>query len=213
MYEIERHEIQYDQGTAIITLHPDEDAPPPNEDGDYEPEFFRAERGDDLWREMTSEFGSHYLQDKAYRTMTSGVPYKTADGDWYFGITEYRHGGCALALCGDWRARRWPDQQWDVIALSGWVKISKKLRQDWGIFGKRGVEEKAKANAEGYVKAWDTYLNGGVVGYVMVLNDKDGKELEEESCWGYYEEEDAVGDARSTADFYAERLGWVEVKP
>jgi hypothetical protein len=196
MYAIDSKTIVTENGPIVIEILPDDDASPPS-DFDCEPEFFRSERGADLLRKLAEEFAK---PDKAYIAMAYGETYKTKAGDWYYGVTEYRHGGCALALCSDSRARCWPDRQWDVIDLVGWVKIGKKLREEWGIAGLRDVEEKARRNAEGCVKMWETYLNGGCCGYEIkrypASADPDDLEyeepLEEDSCWGFYSSEEAM---------------------
>jgi hypothetical protein len=204
MYELETHVTYYDQGSIKIAIVPDENPPAPD-DCDCEPEFYRAKRGHDLFWKLESEFRS---PRKAYETMCSGDPYKAPNGDWYYGFSEYRHGQSAFALCATPRARNFPDQRWDVIDLAGWIKISRQLRIDWGIHGKRGVEEKARNNAAQCLKEWETYCNGLVVGWVLTVTDNDGNELDSNSCWGYYEQGDALEDASVTREDMADRLGW-----
>jgi hypothetical protein len=204
MYELSTTLIEYDQGTIKIAIVPDEDPPRPD-DCDCEPEFFNASTGNELSRKLHSEFKS---PDKAYTMMTRNPPYKSKDGDWYYGFSCYSHSGVAFALCATARARNFPDQRWDVIGLAGWIKVSKQNRKDWGIHGKPKVEEKALANAKASLEQWETYCNGWVVGYVVTVLDKDEKELDEKSCWGFYAQGDAEADAKATAEGMAERLGW-----
>lgn len=197
--------IKCNEGEVRIHLEYDEDPSPPDEMGDCEPEFFNAVRGNDLRRKLEEEFGDRV--NMAANTMVSGDMYQAPDKSWYWGLTEYRHGGSAFALCGG--GKNWPDQQWDVIPLSGWIKISQQLRKDWGIHGKPGVKEKARANAVGCLKEWEAYFNGHVFGYVVEAFENEDKVLDE-SCWGYYQEDDAETDATSAAEYLIERLGWTK---
>jgi hypothetical protein len=206
MYELETYTNHYDQGYAKIAIVPDEDPIRPD-DCDCEPEFFHAERGADLRRKLTEEFPD---SGKAYVTMALGQVHKSREGDWYYGFTEYRHSGSAFALCATGRARNFPDQRWDVIDVAGWIKVSRQNRIDWGIHGKRGVAEKALANAKLCLKEWETYCNGWVVGWTVTFFDKEDRELDSDSCYGYYEREDALADANAAADDRADRLGWKE---
>ena len=195
--------IEYPFGKITIKLEYDQDPTSPDEMGDCEPEFFRAERGEHLRAKMSEEFED---PTEAGNTMVSGETYNQ-DGDWYYGISKYEHGGIALALCGSVRAARWPDQQWDVIPLVGWIKISKKLREDWGTgFNKAMV----KANAQGYLETWEHYINGEVYGYILQVLDAEENVLDEDSCWGYYGEEEAIIDAQTMAWHYA-RTFWQEL--
>lgn len=207
MYE---QTFYYQNGRIEIRLEYDTSPSSPDEMGDCEPTFFRAERGDHLRAKMREEFKD---PTEAGNTMVSGEVYNQ-DGDWYWGVSEYRHGQSALALCGSTRANNFPDREWDVISLVGWIKISKKLREDWGIGDDK---DKAKANALGTLQEWEAYLNGNVFGYIVRVYDAENNELEleDDSCWGYYFEDDALSDAQISAAYlagkYHETLG--ELKP
>jgi len=208
MYE---HTYTYQQGEIRTRLEYDESPESPDEMGDCEPIFFRADRGTDLHHELEKEFSN---PQKAYDEMAAGGIYKSEDGDWYFGVTEYRHGQSAFALAGSPRARNFPDQRWDVIQIVGWIKISKQNRIDWGIHGKKGVEEKARANALASLTTWEAYINGDVYGYIVgafPYNEEGETEdtpSEEDSCWGFYGSEDAEESARNSASWMAEALNW-----
>ena len=204
MYVISSETIEYEHGEITITLVPDEDPSPPDGDSSVELEFFRAERGDHLRAKMGEEFED---PTEAGNTMVSGEVY-SQDGDWYWGVSEYRHGQSALALCGSTRANNFPDREWDVLSLVGWIKVSKKLREDWGIGDDK---DKALANAKGTLEMWEAYLNGNVFGYIVRAYDAENNELEDDSCWGYYFEDDALTDAKTAAAYlagkYCEALG------
>lgn len=200
----------YTEGEIRTRLEYDESPESPDEMGDCEPTFFRAKRGHDLTRKLEQEFSN---PQKAYDEMAAGGIYKK-DGDWYFGVTEYRHSGSAFALAGSSRARNFPDQRWDVIPIVGWIKVSKQNRIDWGIHGKKEVEEKARANALGHLTTWQSYINGEVYGYIVQAfpYNKEGETedspAEEDSCWGFYGYKDAEESAKDSATWMAETLNW-----
>jgi hypothetical protein len=205
------HTYPYKEGEIRTRLEYDQDAESPDEMGDCEPVFFRAERGPELHRELEKEFPN---PQTAYNTMAAGEIHKTKDGDWYFGVTEYRHAGSAFALAGSSRAHNFPDQQWDVIPIVGWIKITKQNRIDWGIHGKKGVEEKARANALGHLKMWEDYINGEMYGFIVEAfpyneeGETEDSPSEEDSCWGFYGDEDAEESAKDSATWMAETLNW-----
>jgi len=199
MHAIKTTTHTYDLGTITVSIYPDEDASPPSD----EPEFFRAERGHDLHRKLESEF---HNPSAALARLQSRSPYTTSNGDWYYGVTEYRHGQSAFALCTSSRARNFPDQRWDVIDLVGWIKITRQNRIDWGIHGKKGVNAKCMAEAVQCLEQWETWGNGGVVGYVVAVDGDDDDQSD--SCWGYYELRHAEQDAQAALDHIVDNLGW-----
>jgi hypothetical protein len=101
-----------------------------------------------------------------------------------FGLEAYIHSGVALALVGE---GNFPDRRWDVSYL-GAVFVSK---EEW----KR--KDKARKAAEGLIETWNTYLSGGVVGFKVEKNEEHI-----DSCWGYYDINDAINEAKSSVDSY-----------
>jgi hypothetical protein len=101
---------------------------------------------------------------------------------------------------------------WDSGRV-GFIYCSKeRARQEWGEKYSPGITDdaifaKALACLESEVSAYDSYLQGDVVGYVA--SDPDGEELG--SCWGFYPDADyatqwdyAIGEARAYIDRWAE---------
>jgi hypothetical protein len=199
---LETKTISVGRYTATINIVPDYDLSAPNE-MDCEPEFFRADRGYELATRLREEFGDR--EHKNYQRLAAGEIIRTQAGDWYFGISEYRHSGSALSLCNSIRQRNWPDQQWDVIPMVGFFKVSKKLRQDWGIEGKRGVGEKVLANVKSALEMWEAYINGWGSGYEVKLKDESGSLVEEDSCYGFYFSEDAMELAEEMVSYYKQK--------
>lgn len=68
-------------------------------------------------------------------------------------------------------------------------------------FGKKRASKALIAKVakilEGEVETYDTYLSGGVVGYVV----ENPKGEVTDSCWGYYDTDAAISDAKGIIDF------------
>lgn len=183
----------YPNGRITIKILPDNDLDSPDEYGDCEPTFYLANNGQQLHYALELEF---VIPEAAYDTLADGEVYDPGNGDWYYGVTKYEHTGIALAFCKSIRALRWPDQQWDVVPLVGWVKITKKLREEWGIGDDAAL---AKRNAECCLKEWEAYLNGEGYGYAVTVTDNEGNEIDGDSCFGYYDMYAAKSDAEAMA--------------
>lgn len=184
---------EYPNGTITITILPDSDIESPDKCGDCEPTFFLASSGQQLSNELELEFVN---PKAAYAAMVTGEVYDPGNDTWYYGFSMYEHSGRALAFCNSPRARNFPDQQWDVTPLVGWIKITKKLREDWGIGDDAAL---AKRNAECCLKEWEAYLNGEGYGYAVTVTDNEGNEIDGDSCFGYYDMYAAKSDAEAMA--------------
>ena len=56
---------------------------------------------------------------------------------------------------------------------------------------------------DGIIERYEQWSNGDVYGYV--IEDSDGKEIEDGSCWGYYGMEDCESEAESAIDGWENR--------
>ena len=77
----------------------------------------------------------------------------------------------------------------------GFVVIRrKKMLEEFGkkVFTAK-LKKRAREIAEAEVKTFDAYLRGNIYGYIV---DDDG-----DSCWGYYNIEDAIEDAKNMIDY------------
>lgn len=200
MYVIDSKQVKLGEYRAEINIIPDEYPISPNEMGDCEPEFFRAERCSDLAREIEKEG----LTRAEVAHLYAGDTVKTKNGDWFYGVSEYRHSGSAFAFVSESYA--WPDQQWDVIRLVGWIKISRELRKCWGIHGKKNVDEAARANAKGCLEEWQAYMSGEYCGYELKVYLKD-EVLEEDQCWGFSSSGYAMEAAEYNIPHYLRKYG------
>jgi hypothetical protein len=108
-----------------------------------------------------------------------------------FAVRAYAHSGEAYSLVkGDWKAKHsnpFPPassgQMWDS-GWQGYLLVSKKE------FPKRA---KAYEAAKGMLKCYQAYANGEGYGWQYVNPEGDT----EDSCWGYYNEEDCMQDAQA----------------
>ncbi len=177
--------IARDDLVANIEIHQDDDCENPNDISDCQ--VFNAERGVDLEAKAKEVFGDRWARRLA--TLAKGQRANTEDA-WYFGIEEYRHSGSAFALCS--APGNFPDRQWDVIELAGWVKIPFSV----GI-----AEEYLEKAALGVLKDWQAYVNGECYGFTVVVT-KDGEEIDSDSCWGFVADFDYCKEsAKSAAEF------------
>ena len=100
--------------------------------------------------------------------------------------------------------------QWDSGQV-GWIFVSKKdVRKEYGV--KRidqKLIDKVTEVLVGEVKTYNMYLMGDVYGYKIyeVSTCSKGHEHKEEldSCWGYYGNEDCMGEAEGIVKHYIEK--------
>lgn len=114
-----------------------------------------------------------------------------------FPVASYIHGGVSLSLSGGC----FPDQQWDVSHCSA---IFIKKDGEWGWEGKDAgapmPEDFYRSIAQAHVEQWNTYLSGQVVGFQIEGID--------ESCWGFYDEKDALAEAKAIVRYHVIRPKW-----
>ena len=56
---------------------------------------------------------------------------------------------------------------------------------------------------DGIIEMYEQWSNGDVYGYV--IEDSDGEEVEDGSCWGYYGTDDCESEAKSVIDHWGDR--------
>lgn len=107
----------------------------------------------------------------------------------------YDHGGLAINTTGF-------SCPWDSGQI-GFIFVSKeKILYEYG--GKK-VTQKLKDKVENFLKgeveAYNKYLSGEVYGY-KVYKVEDGKDNELDSCWGFYDEEECLNEAKGIVEYY-----------
>jgi hypothetical protein len=100
-------------------------------------------------------------------------------------VYAYIHGGIALST-GAFSCP-WDSGQCGIVYCE-----TATAREEWG---DDFTEDRARSVLRAEVDTFSKYLDGGVVGYVVEL---DGEPVA--SCWGYYDEDDAIADAVAEVD-------------
>lgn len=107
---------------------------------------------------------------------------------WIFPIEAYIHSGVRLAMS---HTGNFPDRQWDVSQVGAIFAAKSEWR----------LSKSARKAAEGYMEAWNQYLSGDVWGYII------GEETPfEESCWGFYGLDYCEQEAKSIAEYVADKV-------
>jgi hypothetical protein len=184
--------------TAVVRFRPDDDRLPPDYWGS-EPAFVQIPTARELEDQITEAFGADRYgypsarAKKARDRLAAGEVVEDDQGNWYYGVVEYRHSDSLFVLCqsdGHHSIRRSLGLMGVDQILDGWIKITRQNRIDWRIHGRKGVNEAARAKAKGALETWEAYLNGWYTGYTVELLD-DGRLVEDASCWGFPGIEDA----------------------
>lgn len=117
-------------------------------------------------------------------------------GDYYYlPIYAYEHGGITISTRLE---PHWPDKQWDCGQL-GYIYTSKaKVRQEWKVQRiSKKLRQQVMEILKTEVKIQDAYMNGRVYGYIV--RDPIGEEID--SSWGFYDETDALNEAKAIVDW------------
>jgi hypothetical protein len=189
---IETIKVEFEGGySALIKIEHDEDCENPNDLG--QETVFNASRGSDLVREAEKTFGDGF--EGVLERLANGDVVEF-DGAVYVGFEEYRHSGSAFALCSN--TGYFPDRQWDVIDLAGWVKWEERDLKGWLIVDEGLDRDGLIQAAKGSLNAWQAYVNGACYGYtvsiVHTLVDGYSKEVSSDSCWGFLGDFDGCRD-------------------
>jgi len=92
-----------------------------------------------------------------------------------FKLACYVHSGVYLYLDGDNHAYCQHDS-WDTSRIGAVLASKEEWPEEWP----------AREAARGLVETWNQYLSGDVYGIVKETYDKDKKQIDEDSCWGFY---------------------------
>lgn len=119
-------------------------------------------------------------------------------------VYKYEHSGISLSTSNDSHPF---NDMWDAC-LAGYIIATREdiLKE----FGKKRLSEKMKEQARKILKdeveTYDKYINGDVYGFRVfsgVTDDIADEDIpdeceEEDSCWGFYSEDDAVEEGLAT---------------
>lgn len=89
---------------------------------------------------------------------------------------------------------------WDS-GLAGVIVVDKKqAKKEWP----KDTKQRAEKWLDGEIQNLDTYVRGEIYGYV--IENEDGEEVD--SCWGFYDKDEAINDAKGFVDYeYELRFG------
>lgn len=122
-------------------------------------------------------------------------------------ISMYEHSGISLWLGSKWGH---PDAQWDCSSI-GFAYVEKATAEKEMPQRKLTDEQKgdwkkwAYAMMEGEMETYNKYVSGEVYGYM--IEDEEGEEASNVhlcGCWGYYDKDCLLEDAKSDIDAYLE---------
>lgn len=122
-------------------------------------------------------------------------------------ISMYDHSGITLWLGSKWSHY---DAQWDCSSI-GFAFVEKNTAKEEGMLdpGEKydhNWKTWAYAMMEAEMETYDQYVRGEVYGYM--IEDEDGVEASDEllcGCWGYYEKEYLLEEAKANVDAYLEK--------
>jgi len=120
-------------------------------------------------------------------------------GDMVFDVYAYVHGGVVLSL-GDFYGKLPQGHAEFDSGQSGFIVVKKKeIIESWGKNNwTEELRKKAYEVAESDIKTFNIYLSGEIYGYT--IDDDCG-----DSCWGYYEVDDAIEEAKGSIDYIVEQ--------
>lgn len=116
-------------------------------------------------------------------------------------IYMYDHSGIALSVTAD----HYPfNDRWDAGQV-GFIYTTKEQVKKMGL--EDTTEDELKKQLKGEIETYETYINGFVTGFVIEKPEKCEKcgHIEDEvkdSCWGFYDPEEAEAEAKSIIDSY-----------
>ena len=121
------------------------------------------------------------------------------NGDIILPLYMYDHSGVTISL--NPFSCPWDSGQVGIVVVS-----RKKILEEFG--GKKftaKLKEKALKIAENEVKDLDSYIRGDIYGFVI-----DNSDDSDDSCWGFYGEEEALSEAKGIVDYRVENVETVE---
>lgn len=141
-----------------------------------------------------------YGQDSRWKDMANAYlkkRYEQALDDNYvlLPVHMYEHGQIALSTSSF-------SCPWDSGQV-GYIYVSKeKVVEEYGDWTAETVAQATKC-LEGEIETYSQWLNGEVYGYV--IEDGEGEETEEGSCWGFYDMDYCIEGAKSMVDYLAKK--------
>lgn len=161
----------------VIEIHSDEYAANPREEWDH-------------LGTMVCFHKRYSLGDEHNFSIEDARAFETRDDIISLPLYLYDHSGLTMNTTGF-------SCPWDSGKVGFIFVTLAKVRSEYGVskVGK-ALRAKVKEYLKGEVRDYDTWLRGDVEGYI--IKDREGNDGD--SCWGYYERESLVHDAKMAID-------------
>ena len=189
-----------------IKIYPDHDAESPRDWdnlGTMQTWHRRYDFSDPLDQQYVEYKGVEYDLSEP-EDMLSWLRLKAAANELiYLIVRGYDHGGMTINAFKEEDQVGYPyNDRWDSGVFGVIFCTREAMLKEWG--GSRltkTIKEKARRCLYGEIEALDTCLTGGVVGYVISGLDDDTFD----SCWGYYDMDIAIEDAKDVINYEVDR--------
>lgn len=183
-YHEEEHEVA--GFTVKVKIYQDEDAPNPRKEFDHFGNMVCWHRDYDLGDDKPAEDPSDFYD---------GLPRGTEILPLYL----YDHSGITMSTTGF-------SCPWDSGQVGYIYATPEMIRKEYGCKRiTKQVRDKVRRLLKAEVEEYDQYLTGDVWGYVVTMEDEDGKEVDEDSCWGFFGYNYCLEEAQSVANHMKER--------
>lgn len=126
-----------------------------------------------------------------------------------FPVYAYSHGGTVFSV-SDFTRPGYPfNCPWDS-GFAGMMIVNRK--QVMAEFGWKRITQQRRARlleiAQGEIETFNAYINGWAYGYTVERHVPDDGDQDIDSCWGFYDLDDCMAEARAVVDHaYEEYLG------
>lgn len=157
----------------------------------------------------TYDFDGHgikeLIEDVGGNRYDNVIPWeKIAKKYYYLKVWAYDHSGITVRT-GE--SNPWGNgyTSWDSYLFGVIVCDKKKAMKEYGYKRPcKPLQKRVEQVLDGEIKNLDTFCRGEIYGYRTY--NKDNEEID--SCWGFYDEEDAISEAKSTAEWdYKQNYG------
>ena len=184
-----KHE-KYDDVVAVINILNDGDHAYLTWEDIEGAEITVADTRDQFWRNANE----HGLSQEDIHTLVLGDIVFVDDDNCYIGLEMYEHSGRVYAMCG---RGNFPDRQWDVSPIVGWINPAGVLRQDLIRDAQQEyapdafmAQDKLREELQKDIDLFNDAINGNCWGYRVTLLEDDEEVGEPDSCWGFLGDSD-----------------------
>jgi len=138
-------------------------------------------------------FGTLYAPHRDYILSDKNVTEGPSKTDVKLPVYLYDHSGISIST-----EHVYPyNDRWDAGHV-GWIYVTReKIKREYGEITSKTISLALNV-MKSEIETFDAYLRGECYGYIIY--NPDNVE-EEDSCWGYYSDDDCVSDAKNVIDY------------